>query len=428
MQPITFCINTSRNELNHVKLLFESLKQNLSTLEHEFVVFVDSDNQGTTEWLIEQKQIFPNLKVLKNELPIPYGYQRNINEMFEFASSEVVSYLQSDMVVCRDYDIEISKLIQPNMILCSTRVEPPLHGNSGEKITYDFGLDPTKFDLQSFTEYAENCKSDKITEFFFAPFTLYKDVWNSIGGHDTMFRRSREDSDILTRLVLNDVIIKQTWRALVYHFTCTSSRGPNWFNNQDQAAQERAQLQQSADSIELNRFITKWGSFNHSLSKTKYYNISAHITGADLNLANFATIQSHFSKVYVDDTHIIQLMQEWYDRNHTPANKLFNSTSESWEKYGYMNRSLVAADRIKPIDSYDGSDDIFIKFDQQHVTPEIYHDFIQNLQQIIDNTEELGEYEYGPFKIAVYQKVDRAKDKIVITNPEIKPEHKYTIH
>jgi glycosyltransferase involved in cell wall biosynthesis len=131
MQPITFCINTSRNEFNHVKLLFESLKQNLSTLEHEIVVFVDSDNQGTTEWLSRQKQIFPNLKILKNELPIPYGYQRNINEMFEFASNKIVSYLQSDMVICKNYDIEVLKHLQPNMILCSTRIEPPLHGNSG---------------------------------------------------------------------------------------------------------------------------------------------------------------------------------------------------------------------------------------------------------------------------------------------------------
>ena len=155
MSNITFCINTSKNELNHVKLLFESLKQNLSNLEYEIIVFVDSDNQGTTEWLLEQKQIFPNLKILKNELPIPYGYQRNINEMFKSASNEIVSYLQSDMVICKNYDIEILKHLEPNMILCSTRIEPPLHGNSGEKITYDFGLDPKGFNLVAFTEYAE---------------------------------------------------------------------------------------------------------------------------------------------------------------------------------------------------------------------------------------------------------------------------------
>jgi 5S rRNA maturation endonuclease (ribonuclease M5) len=77
MQPISFCINTAVNEINHVKLLFRSLEKNLSSKEHEIIVFIDSDNQGTFEWLLTQKKTFLNLKVLKNELPIPYGYQRN---------------------------------------------------------------------------------------------------------------------------------------------------------------------------------------------------------------------------------------------------------------------------------------------------------------------------------------------------------------
>ncbi len=314
IKPITFCISTARNELDHVKLLIQSLKENLSTLDHEIIIFIDNDNQGTFEWLLEQKSTLPKLKILRNILPVPYGYQRNVNELFLQASNDIVSYLQSDMVICKDYDVEILKRLEPGMILCSTRIEPPLHGNMGEKITYDFGLDPTKFDLKAFTEYAEDHKEDKMTEYFFAPFTLYKDVWNSIGGHDTMFRRSREDSDILIRLALNDIQIKQTWSALVYHFTCTSSRGPNWFDKNNNEAQQRAQMQQMADNVELGRFITKWGEFRHDLTKPKYYNIAAYVTGKDLNLANFAVIQSYFYKVYVEDVALIDLMQEKYDR------------------------------------------------------------------------------------------------------------------
>ena len=66
MEKISFCINTAVNEINHVKLLFSSLEKNLSSKEHEFIVFIDSDNQGTFEWLLTQKEIFPNLKILKN--------------------------------------------------------------------------------------------------------------------------------------------------------------------------------------------------------------------------------------------------------------------------------------------------------------------------------------------------------------------------
>jgi hypothetical protein len=428
MKPITFCINTAANEINHVKLLFQSLQENLSSKEHELMVFIDSDNQNTFEWLLTQKSIFPNLKILKNNLPICYGYARNINEMFKRASNDIVSYLQSDMVICKDYDIEVLKRLEPGMVLCSTRIEPPLHGNSGEKVTYDFGLDPTKFNLKEFTEYVESIKMDRITEYFFAPFTMHKEVWNSIGGHDTLFRRSREDSDILTRLVLNNIQIKQTWSAMVYHFTCTSSRGPNWFDKSNTQAQQRAQLQQTADQIELSRFNTKWGSFNHQLTKVKHYNIAAYITGKDFNMLEFEAIQNHFHRVYVDDTITIQLMQEMYDRMHSPANTLLNISDSDWNEYGYMYNRMKAVDRIKHISDVNHYDDVVIRFKLEDLTPQLYQDFICNSQQIIDQVEGPGEFEYECFNITVYDKVDRASDNIIVTNPEIKLEHLYTIH
>jgi GT2 family glycosyltransferase len=120
-------------------------------------------------------------------------------------------------------------------------------------------------------------REDKITNYFFAPFTMYKEVWNSIGGHDTQFRRSREDSDVLNRLILAGNKIVQTWEALVYHFTCTSSRGKDWFNPQNTKAQERVKIQQQADNIELRRFIKKWGNFSHGNPINYYYNIDANI-------------------------------------------------------------------------------------------------------------------------------------------------------
>jgi len=422
MQQITFCINTSRNEFNHVKLLFESLQQNLSTLEHEIIVFVDSDNQGTTEWLLDQKQTFPNLKVLKNELSIPYGYQRNINEMFEFASNEIVSYLQSDMVICKNYDIEVLQHLNPNMILCSTRIEPPLHGNSGEKITYDFGLDPKGFNLEAFTKYAEEQKQEKITEYFFAPFTLYKDTWNSIGGHDTIFRRSREDSDILTRLVLNNTQIIQVWNAIVYHFTCTSSRGKDWYDPNNQESQNRVKLQQFADQIEMGKFFRKWGKFSHSVDKIKYYKISANILGQSPILSKFIIFESFFDKIYIEDESLIPSIQKEYDKQQTIANQLLNVSFKDWEEYGYIFNQLNVKERIHPLSESKG--DILVEFNINLTDENYINNFFIHLQDIIDQNE-IGEFEYGPFKISINKKEDKSKDKIFITNPTIKKEHLY---
>lgn len=426
MKKISFCINTARNELNHIKLLFRSLQENLSTNEHEVIVFIDSDNQGTFKWLMTQKSIFPNLKILRNDLPIPYGYQRNINELFAQASNEIVSYIQSDMVVCKDYDLELLKRVEPGMILCSTRIEPPLHGNSGEKITYDFGLDPTQFNLQAFTRYAESQKQDKLTKYFFAPFTMYKEVWTSIGGHDTQFRRSREDSDVLTRLVLNDTEIVQTWSALVYHFTCTSSRGPNWFNSQNREAQERAQLQQIADNIEMSRFFKKWGTFMHDTTKVKHFNVVANILGGSLELHKFVNFETFFDKVFVEDIAIVPVVQDYYDRTHSVANKLLNVSDEAWAQYGYMFNNLNASDRIKPLE--DSSGDVVVEFNLNQVDASYISEFVSKLQDIVAEIEDIGDFEYGPFKIKVNNLQDRATELIKIDNPEIKPEHLYSIH
>ena len=429
MEKISFCINTANNELDHLKLLIQSLAVNLNNKEdHEIIVFIDSDNQGTTEWLKTQKEHWgDNLKILKNNLPICYGYARNINEMFEYSSNDIVSYLQSDMVVCKDYDLEILKGLEKNMILCSTRIEPPLHGNSGEKHTYDFGLDPTKFDLGLFTDYANSIKEDKVTEYFFAPFTLHKDTWLSIGGHNTLYRRSREDSDILMRLVLNDTKIKQTWNALVYHFTCTSSRGPAWFDTENKEAQERLQLQQQADYIEMHRIIRTWGRFQHNTNKLKYFNISAIVKNINNEQALhvFFNIHSMFHKVYIQSPSIVELIQTLYDNSHTVANKLLGISAEDWEEYRYMYNQENASDRIYELND-DINDDVIIEFDVNKITKDSIN-FLSKIHDVIESTTDVGEFEFDIFKIQINKHIDRASEKIIIENPKVRSEHLYSV-
>jgi len=424
MKKISFCINTAKNEINHIRLLFQSLEKNLSTTEHEIIVFVDSDNQNTTEWLISQKGVFPNLKILKNKLPIPIGYQLNINHMFYLAKNDIVSYIQSDMVICKNYDLEILKHIEPNTIICSTRIEPPLHPSSGEKITYDFGLNPLNFNLEEFTKYAETQKTNKKTEFFFAPFSMYKDVWNSIGGHNSIFRRSREDTDILTRLVLNDVKIVQIWNAIVYHFTCTSSRGPDWFSKNNEESQRRLNLQNFADQIELGRFFRNWGYMEHSTKKRKYYEISAKIKGNINNLEKFYYIERFFNKVYVDNISIVDDLQKVYDDEHIVANNLLGVTTDVWDNYKYMFNKLKASERI--FSSNECNDEIIVEFNFNDFKDYHFNDFLINLQHIIGQTD-VGEFEYDYFNIFIKSKNDLSNMKIKITNPTIKEEDLYLI-
>lgn len=265
----TFCINTSKNEKAYLTLLLESLLNGIDVDLHDILIFVDSDNQDTTEMLVEHKPLFPNMTIIKNNGD-PVGYAGNINYMFQKAKTDVVSYLQSDMVVCLEYDKKVLEHLPEGAILCATRVEPPLHSQMDNGVTYvrNFGVTPADFKYEDFLRFAEaNKDANKLTNYFFAPFTLYKNVWNDIGGHDVSFKKSREDSDIALRLALNKVNFIQRWDAMVYHFTCTSSRGIDWWKPENQ---EREKTRQENDRIELERFTKKWGGFCHP---TKYEDV-----------------------------------------------------------------------------------------------------------------------------------------------------------
>ena len=265
---ITFCINTSRNEKAYIELLMTSLLNGTDVKLHDYIVFVDSDNQETTELLLANKCDFPNLTIIKNNGD-PVGYAGNINYMFSKAKHEIVSLLQSDMVVCLDYDKKVLTHLADNQILCSTRCEPPLHSQFDNPVTFgrNFGVIPDEFQYEDYLKFSEaNKNTTKLTDYFFAPFTLYKRLWNDIGGHDVSFKKSREDSDIALRLALNKVEFKQCWDAMVYHFTCTSSRGIQWWAAENQAKEV---VRQQNDRIEMERFLKKWGVFIHPTSPSE---------------------------------------------------------------------------------------------------------------------------------------------------------------
>lgn len=422
MQPISFCINTSRNELEYIKLLFKSLKDNLKSDQHEIIVFIDSDNENTFEWLLEQKSQFKDLKILKNILPVCYGYARNINEMFKFASHDIVSYIQSDMVISKDYDECILKHVKPNMIISSTRIEPPLHGPGPEKHTMNFGLTPSEFKYEEFLKYCEESRQENLTEYFFAPFTLYKEVWNNIGGHDTQFRRSREDSDILNRLILSGVEIVQTWEALVYHFTCTSSRGKGWFDKTNKEAQLRARVQQQADEVEMTRMFRKWGAFSHGSPSDYHYNIVANIERDSANLMLLPMVEVFFDKVGLAD-------KDTYDYlvnadEHKYANQLLNFSQEDWNKYSYLYNTQNLQDRFT-LGQVQG--DVIVTFKLSQINQENYDNVLQNLQHIIHSAEE-GDWEVGGLILSVNKKVNIVKDIVKVNNPEIKSEHLYEVY
>ena len=402
------------------------MRCNFASRDHEIIVFVENDAPLSIAFLLTQKEHFANLRILCNKHDFPIGYQRNINHMFSIASNDIVSYMQSDMVPGPLYDVEILKYLTPNIILSGSRCEPPLHPPSSEKHTIDFGLTPDVFDLDAFNAYANKVRCDKITDFFFAPFTLYKETWNKIGGHDVMFRRSREDSDVLWRLLLNGTEVKQCWNAIVYHFSCTSSRGENWWKTNSVDVQRRNALQMKADEIEMMKFIRKWGSFRHpsSITEAKHYkyNVSAALRNCDDHCLDVLIhMIPLFQRIYVDNPSLQYVLQSKYDALQKPANNLLNFSEADWSIYGKHYHQVPFEDIFKFSGNIE-KEDVLLELDMHRVLVDPQQSYVlSNLQPILHESiaeGDSGDFEVDGIMIHIYELRNRIMENVVVHNPD----------
>ena len=417
MEKISFIINTCADELEHLKLLLNSLKINLDNKEHEIIVFIDSDNQQSTyKHLKSIKKDFIDLKIITHKLPHCVAYQRNKNLLVKNSKYNIISYLQSDMVISPHYDTDILNSLEPNCILSAIRVEPPLHGDSDKTITKDFGLSPNNFSLKKWNEYSITVKQDKSLNYFFAPITFYKDVWLGIGGYNTLFRRSREDSDLVQRCLHKGIKLKYTFSAIVYHFTCVSSRGKDWFNKQNTEAQNRLKIQHQADKIELRRFIRQWGAFNNGESKLIKYDIDLVIHNCHKLPPNFIyDIEPIFSRVWLDNINIMKEIIHNNSKEHKYANQLQNISNTQWEESAKHLFNTVDYNKIfNRVDKFDNKFNILLEIDGDTLQNSDM-ELLNFLHMVIKNNDEVGQYEFGNIKINIREK--KPLTNINVVNP-----------
>jgi GT2 family glycosyltransferase len=414
IKPISFCINTANNEKDYVLLLLKSLKEHTQIDIHEVLVFVDTDNQNTYEALIDYKKELPNLRVTKNHSPYPVWSQKNVSILFDGAVNDIVCYLQSDMVVGKDFDKHISlNLSSEKTVLCCARIEPPLHPESPEKIVMNFGMSPEEFRYDDFNSFVNELQKENRPNIWghFAPFALYKKTWvNILGGFDSQFRCSREDSDLIIRMGATGLDLVQSWNACVYHFTCISSRGNDWFK-QNNISKKKNTLQEKADQEELKRFIRKWGYFGHDYKPKYNSTLLINIdTGVDINIIK--SIEPYFSKIVLNDLDVAQELKHQLDfENYYYANKRWGYTSKHWDEVKHDFNIVDFDKRIEycsDLDSYvDG--DIIIKtsfYDlMTNISSQEMYSFISKSNEIFNNMSQqdsyVGDYQIGDFLIKI---------------------------
>ena len=178
MEKITFCI-PSKNNRRYLEACIPSIRKNASRDDHDIIVFVDADNDGTVEWL-KSVEIKYNLRYIVNETGELYGIGRAYDKCIEESTTDIFMIFHADMMLGKDADLEAFKYLGKKKVVCATRIEPPLHPEGPEKIVVDFGMWPEPdveegWREKDFDEFVEKCKidyKDKTTNGCFAPWMM----------------------------------------------------------------------------------------------------------------------------------------------------------------------------------------------------------------------------------------------------------------
>lgn len=385
---ISFII-PSYNNLQHLKNVYYSIQKHEP--EAEVILLDDGSTDGTWEWILQQDCI-----KFRSEERV--GHTILYDKGIELATNTIVGILHADMIIGPDYSKNLIKHLKPGTVVCATRIEPPLHPEGKEKIIMDFGMD---FDSLNIPEFERHCGElqiefqDKTTKGMFAPWILYKEDFQAVGGHDPLFAPfPYEDSDIFQRWILAGYELVQSRDSFVYHLTC---RGHRW-NEQVGKDDEYYKL---VSKKAARNYLRKWGSwiandeFQYPIIRPKY-NIAYVVKNCTLPL--------------------MELLEPWCDRLYTDDE--MQIITDSYIEKEQLNTQFDLRKRIFVLGHNDplGENDIIVEFDGKSLTAEMFS-ILNQLPQIIEDNGEVGTFELGIFKIAINSIIDYKKDLITIKDP-----------
>ena len=371
---ISFII-PSYNNLKHLKNVYTSIKKHEP--QAEVILLDDGSTDGTWEWIQKQQDI------TKYRSEDRVGHTILYDKGIELATNKIVGILHADMIVGPNYVQNLLKHLKPGIIVCATRIEPPLHPEGKEKIIRDFGLDFDTLNINAFEKYvleSQNEFKDQTTKGMFAPWILYKNDFQAIGGHDPLFAPfPYEDSDIFQRWILAGYELIQSRDSFVYHLTC---RGHRW---NEQVGKDDDYYKIVSQRAARN-YLRKWGSWTKN-DKYQYpiisskYNIAFIVRNCNLQL--------------------LEILEPWCDRIYT--NEKY-TIGRMWDyvEIEQSNTSFDLSKRVLTIENNDpiAENNIIVEFDGNKLNQNNFQ-LLQSLPDIIHDSGEIGEFELDIFKITI---------------------------
>ena len=383
MEKITFCI-PSKNNRRYLEACIPSIRKNSHRDDHDIIVFVDADNDGTVEWLESVKDKY-NVRYIENDTDGLYGIGKAYDKCVEESTTDIFMIFHADMMLGKNADLEAFKYLDRKKVVCATRIEPPLHPENGEKIIKDFGMWPEK-DVEEgwleddFDKYVEEAKSiyrGKTTNGCFAPWMMYKKDFMDMGMHDIIFKSAREDSDVFNRLMLNGFTLIQSWQSFVYHLTARGGQFQHGKITQDES--QKSEEWKKLMNNSTREFFRKWGS------SVQHNALMMPIITPKYDIGFVVKMRGN--------TEMLQHLEPWCSTLYVDVDYT------EYIKNEQPNTSYDLHDRIYSIHA-EKQNDIIVRFDLGNLTNESFA-IIQNLPSIIQDSGGIGVFELDIFEIIV---------------------------
>jgi len=267
---ITTCIS-SNNNLDYLKLAVRSIRQNAYYKDMPIIVYAENCTDGTDEWLSDHSPEYDiEFYIEKNK--IEKGIGGGMDFCVDKAKTEFVNIIHSDMWIAPNQDLELLKLyddIEPSvrLIASSFRIQPkifPADPNYRPGTLFvglaEFGAYHDEFDEKYFDEWSSefsNTNDIVVRKGGGAGFFCRKADYEWIGGNDPLFApASWEDKDLFIRMQLEGYEFKMTSKSIVWHF---SARGSHFRDEAKDDFNNKSIRQQTAEQINMKKFINKWG-------------------------------------------------------------------------------------------------------------------------------------------------------------------------
>jgi glycosyltransferase involved in cell wall biosynthesis len=210
------------NNIEFLKVCVKSIQKN-SHFNMQIIVIVNEGNDGTVEWLESLKEI--DFIHSKTNIGICYG----LNIARSLIKSEYLVYLNDDMYVLPDWDIELYKEIEQighkNFMLSGTMIEPYNTGNPCV-IVKDYGDSIQNFKEESLLKEYKDLFFDDWNGSTWPPNVVHIEMWDLVGGMSIEYSPGMySDPDFSRKLFEAGVrLFKGKGNSLVYHFGGKSTK------------------------------------------------------------------------------------------------------------------------------------------------------------------------------------------------------------